>query len=445
MSIRLIATDLDGTLLKNDHRTVPERSREALRLAAESGVLTAIASGRTAGLLRDVAAQVPQVRYAVISNGAAAVDLHTGERIFSRPIPYEKVCRMLAVLERFPNVVAEIYADGEDWVREKDRPVLAQRALQAGFWRDFTPVTHIVPHVEEELKGREVEKLSVSDMLPGQKEQILKALNAERELVVSSSIPDYMELNEKGVDKGDGLSRLCAALGIQPGETMALGDGDNDFELMDWAGFSVAMCSGLEATKARARYESFLSNEEGGVGDAIERFVLRPDLLPEDDAPLALAMAEYESGCPERIHHFTKVAAYAELIARAEGFPERTRRLAYIAGLVHDIGIRPALEKYGSCAGPYQEREGVAPARRLLSRLGYGVEAVERAAFLVSRHHTYAAVDGDDFQVLVEADFLVNMDENHMTRAQIEAAGRSFFRTKTGLRLLSLLTPETGA
>ena len=66
MSIRLIATDLDGTLLKNDHRTVPERSREALRLAAESGVLTAIASGRTAGLLRDVAAQVPQVRYAVI-------------------------------------------------------------------------------------------------------------------------------------------------------------------------------------------------------------------------------------------------------------------------------------------------------------------------------------------------------------------------------------------
>ena len=87
----------------------------------------------------------------------------------------------------------------------------------------------------------------------------------------------------------------------------------------------------------------------------------------------------------------------------------------------------------------------MAPARRLLSRLGYGVEAVERAAFLVSRHHTYAAVDGDDFRALVEADFLVNMDENHMTRAQIEAAGRSFFRTKTGLRLLSLLTPETGA
>ena len=104
----------------------------------------------------------------------------------------------------------------------------------------------------------------------------MKAVDAASSQAVSSSIDSYMELNEKGVNKGEGLSHLCERLGISASEVMALGDGDNDFELMDWAGVSVAMCNGLPQTKARARYESSLSNEEGGAGEAIERFVLRP-------------------------------------------------------------------------------------------------------------------------------------------------------------------------
>ena len=141
MKIRLIATDLDGTLLADDHRTVPERSREALRLASEHGVLTAIASGRTTGILLPVFRQVPQVRYAVISNGAAAVDLQTGERLFSRPFPEQKLNRILDIFQDFPHAMLEIYADGEAWVPEKDRPVLEARAKENPFWLDFAPAT----------------------------------------------------------------------------------------------------------------------------------------------------------------------------------------------------------------------------------------------------------------------------------------------------------------
>lgn len=276
MKIRLIATDLDGTLLADDHRTVPERSREALRLASEHGVLTAIASGRTTGILLPVFRQVPQVRYAVISNGAAAVDLQTGERLFSRPFPEQKLNRILDILQEFPHAMLEIYADGEAWVPEKDRPVLEARAKENPFWLDFAPATHLAVDLKEALKGREVEKITVGNMRPGDKEQLLKVVDAASSLAVSSSIDSYMELNEKGVNKGEGLSHLCERLGISASEVMALGDGDNDFELMDWVGVSVAMCNGLPQTKARARYESSLSNEEGGAGEAIERFVLRP-------------------------------------------------------------------------------------------------------------------------------------------------------------------------
>ena len=88
--IRLIAVDLDGTLLDDDHLTVPERSRQALRRAAEQGVQLAICSGRTLALLQNVLAQVPQIRYAVVSNGAAAADTATGERLFCQPFPQER-------------------------------------------------------------------------------------------------------------------------------------------------------------------------------------------------------------------------------------------------------------------------------------------------------------------------------------------------------------------
>lgn len=442
MSVELIALDLDGTLLADDHRTVPDRCREAIRRAEERGVATAVASGRTTGLLRPVLRQTPQLRCAVISNGAAAVDLRTGERLFERPMAPRKARDILERLAAFPHLVVEVYAQGESWLAEKDRPDFERRGQENIFWKEFIPYTHFVPDLAAAMEGRSVEKITVSRMRPGEREALLAALNAGEELAVSSSIADYMELNERGVDKASGLARLCGALGIPRERVMALGDGDNDFELMEWAGVSVAMKNGLPETKARARYETALTNDEGGVGEAIERFVLDPSLLPPDDTALALAMTEYEAGCAQRVGHFMRVAAYAALIARAEGFPERTCRLAYIAGLVHDIGIRPALERYGSAAGPYQEREGEAPARRLLSRLGYGLEAIERAAFLVAHHHTCSAVDGDDFQALVEADFLVNMDENHMTRAQAGAARRAFFRTGTGLRQLALFAPE---
>lgn len=114
------------------------------------------------------------------------------------------------------------------------------------------------------------------------------------------------------------------------------------------------------------------------------------------------------------------------------------------AALVHDIGIRPALEQYGSSAGLYQEKEGLVPARRLLSRLGYGADAIERIAFLVGHHHTLSAVDGPDFQALVEADALVNIGENGLGPEAVETARQRVFRTQTGLALLQDLYGRPG-
>ncbi len=160
---------------------------------------------------------------------------------------------------------------------------------------------------------------------------------------------------------------------------------------------------------------------------------------------LVRAMILHETNCPHRVHHFLKVHTFARLIALEEGLDAATASILEVAALVHDIGIKASLEKYGSSKGSLQEQEGRELAGPLLRRLGYPEAVVERVCYLVSRHHTFTDIDGPDYQILVEADFLVNIHEGSYTR---EAAGRIFdtvFKTTTGRELFQTLYGGLGA
>ncbi len=157
------------------------------------------------------------------------------------------------------------------------------------------------------------------------------------------------------------------------------------------------------------------------------------------NSELLREMIKYENGVPHRIHHFLKVRAFADMIAEGEGVDEKTMRIIDTAALVHDIGIKPSLEKYSSSAGGYQEKEGPAVCERLLSELGYDKEIIDRVSYLVGHHHTYKSIDGIDYQILVEADFLVNIFEEQMSRESALNVRRTIFRTKTGTWLFDEL------
>ena len=151
--------------------------------------------------------------------------------------------------------------------------------------------------------------------------------------------------------------------------------------------------------------------------------------------PLVTAMIAYERGVPQRVQHFLKVYAFAQAIAQGEGADEATCRVLEAAALVHDIGIKPALEIYGSSAGPHQEELGPGPAREMLTGLGYDPALVERVAYLVGHHHSYGQIDGLDYQILVEADFLVNLFEESEKKEAILSAYRRIFKTDAGKTL----------
>lgn len=155
------------------------------------------------------------------------------------------------------------------------------------------------------------------------------------------------------------------------------------------------------------------------------------DLLHE----LTLAMIKYYQGDPKRIQHFIKVHSFAQLIGIGEKLGEKTLFTLETAALTHDIGIKLAESKFNSTNGKFQEQEGPAPAKEMLTELGFEQDVIDRVCYLIAHHHTYTNIDGIDYQILVEADFLVNLYEDNLPKKSVETALQRIFKTETGISL----------
>lgn len=147
-------------------------------------------------------------------------------------------------------------------------------------------------------------------------------------------------------------------------------------------------------------------------------------------------MIAYYAGNPKRIQHFIKVYEFARLIGEGENLPEKEQRILNTAAIVHDIGIKAAEAKYHSTMGKYQEEEGAPLAQTLLQECGCDPDLTRRVCFLVAHHHTYTNIESGDYQILVEADFLVNLYEHSSKYGSAETAKVKIFKTATGTRLL---------
>ncbi len=136
------------------------------------------------------------------------------------------------------------------------------------------------------------------------------------------------------------------------------------------------------------------------------------------------------------IAHLLKVYAYARTIGELEHLDERTQKTLEAAAIVHDIACPLCREKYGDTSGHHQELESEALLRPFLSVCGLDQPMIERIIYLVSHHHSPALIDDIDFQILIEADYLVNADEGAYPKGSILSAADTLFRTKAGKNLL---------
>ena len=160
-------------------------------------------------------------------------------------------------------------------------------------------------------------------------------------------------------------------------------------------------------------------------------------------ARLLAAAIEYDCGDARRIQHFVKVHDLAAAIGALEGLDTHAQFVLETAAILHDIGIHQAEVIHHNGHGKYQEIEGPIVAEKILRELGgYTEDEIERVKFLIAHHHTYDGVNGADWQILLEADFLVNAYEGSKAAA-VPGMREKLFRTKTGLAFLDAMFDPT--
>ena len=148
-------------------------------------------------------------------------------------------------------------------------------------------------------------------------------------------------------------------------------------------------------------------------------------------------MIAYSDGNKHDIAHFLKVYTYARMIGEMENLTERKQEILEIAAVIHDIACPVCRVKYGNTNGSNQEKESPELVENFLKDVEIDDEMKERTNYLVSHHHTYTNVDGLDYRILLEADFLVNADESEMSENAVETARERVFETNTGKKLLT--------
>lgn len=275
MAIALVAFDLDGTTL-TEHKYLSEGNRKALEEAASRGVILVPASGRMKDFLPPEITGLPGVRYAITANGAGVYDLEEGRTVWESLIPNEKAREVQALLAEY-DLFVEYYHDGRSITRKGD----PQRAISHfGMPREklhfLTKDYEFVKDLSIMLAetGLRPEKINLPYVGPPEhRQEVWRRLDALGGLQLTSSIPDNIEVNVLGADKGHALEALAGQLGIPQEKVMALGDNGNDVAMLRYAGVSVAMEDGSQEAKDAAKFVT-VAHTQDGLARALERFVL---------------------------------------------------------------------------------------------------------------------------------------------------------------------------
>jgi len=272
MAIKLIASDLDGTLL-NEKKELSPRTREALKAATQKGVWFVPATGRSLVGVPQWIKECPYVRYIMTANGARVVDLRENRTLFVEPLPHEVAFRLMEILLPF-GAMWNLYADATVYMEyhgplaHKDPPpdLKGNRNLPPKLTPDMKSYLSAHPEME-------IEKMDIYFDTPEERRAAWKLVETWEGISLAAAFSFNMEVNGALGDKGHGLLRLGRELDIAPEEIMAFGDGLNDVLLLSAAGLPVAVENAVPELKAVAK-EITLSNEEDGVAVSIERHVL---------------------------------------------------------------------------------------------------------------------------------------------------------------------------
>lgn len=274
MDIRLIAFDLDGTLLRRD-KSISPRTLQALQAAKEKGVLLVPATGRLYRSLPEALLDEQLSRYFILVNGAQVYDAEKDETLLKEELSPSLALPMLQFLKT-RNVVRGVYIDGLGHMSREDYTALHNVAktfaTETLLRRSYCPTDDLEQFT---ANAHSVQKIIAFFHDVSEKQPVLREITAHFPgFSVSSSLGNNIEINAKYATKGNALRFLCERLGLSLGQCMAFGDGTNDYSMLRAAGCGVAMGNASDEVQSCADFVTD-TNEEDGVAQMIERMLLK--------------------------------------------------------------------------------------------------------------------------------------------------------------------------
>lgn len=271
--IKLIALDLDGTLL-DDQKRLSYQNKEVIEECIRKGIHIVPCTGRIWNGIPEFIKDIEGIRYAITVNGALVYD-RTADVILAECLLSNKLAAEILRFAQNFHIMYDAYIDGRGISEERfinhmeEYGVLPELRQMVRDTRIAVP--DILRYVIE--SGRPAEKVNYFFKDQSERKRVRQKLRERSDVVVSSSLSNNLEINAVGATKGAGILRLAAHLGLKPEETMGIGDGDNDITMLEKAGVGVAMGNAEAEVKAAADYVT-LTNREDGVAHAIRTLVL---------------------------------------------------------------------------------------------------------------------------------------------------------------------------
>lgn len=271
MSYKLIACDMDATALTDDKR-LSERTAAAMNKAIEQGKHVVFSTGRSISLIRPYIDMIKGMRYAVTASGGTVIDLETGEYLLHRMIDPETVKRIIAVANGCyvcPIIFYSKVTYGSEWCVNS----LADFGLPAyePIYRSFLNIVDDAMNWFMEHPA-ELEKFNLFFGNDYEADEVFEKIK-NLPVTFTTHTNHSLEINAVGVSKAEGLKVLCRRLGIDMSEVIAIGDAENDEEMIACAGLKVAMSNGSDRVKALADVIADDNNHDG-VAKIIEQYLL---------------------------------------------------------------------------------------------------------------------------------------------------------------------------
>lgn len=275
--IKVIALDLDGTTLTHDKK-LTVRTQRAIEAAIKKGVSVVIATGRVFSALPEEILRVDGIQYALTSNGACITDLQGGKLIYTNCIDPSALVKTAELIQRHAYIydyMVEVFSEGHAYIEKRHYENVQSYGLGQ-------------THVDYILKTREpvidlfgfmlahkdtIENINVNFVNMDDRAAMWPVMRQLENVTLTSSFDHNIEVGGMTTSKAEAISRLCGILGCEMADVMACGDSPNDIQMLRAAGFPVAMGNAKNELKEIAAYVA-PANDEDGVADAIEKFVL---------------------------------------------------------------------------------------------------------------------------------------------------------------------------